>query len=141
MFFNPGATSSQRQGIAGMHKSRLGSLVIDCRADDLTDSAGFWAAALGYPPHPDQPDPTYVALTAPDRELRLLLQRVDHDSRVHLDIETDDIAAETARLEGLGARRIGAVKSWVVMEAPSGHRFCVVPPQRPDFAENATEWS
>lgn len=123
-----------------MHKSRLGSLVIDCRADDLADSGRFWGAALGYPASPDQPDPNYLALAAPDREMRLLLQRVDHEARVHLDIETDDIPAEVARLQGLGARRIAEIKSWVVMEAPSGHRFCVVPPQRPDFGQNATEW-
>ncbi len=57
------------------------------------------------------------------------MQRVDHPSRVHLDIETDDIAAEVARLE-----------RWTVMEAPSGQRFCVVNPQRPDFAEGANSW-
>ncbi|MFL5346142.1 MAG: hypothetical protein ACJ8AT_15240 [Hyalangium sp.] len=36
------------------------------------------------------------------------------------------------RLEGLGARRIEFVKSWWVMEAPTGQRFCVVRPQRGD---------
>ena len=48
--------------------------------------------------------------------------------------------AEVARLEKLGAKRIGAVKSWVVMEAPTGHRFCIVRPQRPDFPADANEW-
>ena len=58
----------------------------------------------------------------------------------HLDIESDDIEAEVRRLEKLGARRIGAVKSWVVMAAPSGQRFCVVHAQRPDFAAKANTW-
>jgi len=59
---------------------------------------------------------------------------------VHLDIETDDIEAEVRRLEALGARRIGAVRRWVVMEAPTGQRFCVVRPQRANFAETANRW-
>jgi hypothetical protein len=55
---------------------------------------------------------------------------VDHESRVHLDIEADDLDAEVKRLEALGAKRVAFVKRWWVMEAPTGHRFCVVRPQR-----------
>lgn len=65
---------------------------------------------------------------------------MDHSSRVHLDIETDDIDAEVARLEGLGATRVRKVRSFWVMEAPTGHRFCVVRPQREDFDEKANAW-
>ena len=57
-------------------------------------------------------------------------QKVDHASRVHLDIESDDIEAEVKRLETLGAKRVAAIKTWVVMEAPTGQRFCVIRPQR-----------
>ena len=86
-------------------------------------------------------DPLYRNLdTAPD-QVHLEVQQVSHESRVHLDIETDDIEAEARRLEKLGARRIGAVKSWYVMEAPTGQRFCLVRPQRPDFAARATSWN
>ncbi|KAB8318428.1 VOC family protein, partial [Tolypothrix campylonemoides VB511288] len=59
-------------------------------------------------------------------DLHVEVQQVAHDSRVHLDIEADDIDAEAARLEALGAKRIGFVKRWWVMEAPTGQRFCVV---------------
>lgn len=58
--------------------------------------------------------------------LHAAVQAVEHLSRVHLDIESDDIPAEVARLEKLGARKVAEVKTWVVMEAPTGHRFCVV---------------
>ncbi|MCB2102677.1 MAG: hypothetical protein KDE22_17500 [Rhodobacterales bacterium] len=119
-----------------MHKSRLGCLVIDCRTTDLTDAAAFWGATLGGPVTIDA-EGKYAEVAVPDGEVKVLLQAVDHDSRVHLDIETDDIPAEVARLEGLGARRLAAIKGWVVMEAPTGHRFCIVKPQRPDFARNA----
>ena len=63
--------------------------------------------------------------TGPDEPF-LLLQRVQHEPRVHLDIETDDLEAEVERLEALGAQRDGFCKRWWVMRAPTGHRFCVV---------------
>ncbi|GGF02002.1 VOC family protein [Stappia taiwanensis] len=124
-----------------MHKSRLACLVIDCEGTDAGTHEAFWAAALGREREADPIDPKYRDLTGPPGELRVLVQAVDHPSRVHLDIETDDIPAEVARLERLGATRLREIKGWVVMEAPSGHRFCVVKPQRPDFAENATVWN
>jgi hypothetical protein len=68
------------------------------------------------------------------------VQKVSHASRVHLDIETDDIEAEVRRLETLGARRIQAVSTWWVMEAPTGQRFCVVRAASTSFAERATQW-
>jgi hypothetical protein len=119
-----------------MHKSRLGAIVIDCRVDDLE------AAALGRAPQhlADPGDEGYRELEGPAQEVKVLVQVVDHPSRVHLDIETDDIEAEVRRLEALGARRIARVKRWWVMEAPTGQRFCVVRPQRPDFGEGANPW-
>lgn len=124
-----------------MHKSRLGSLIIDCRAGDLAAPAKFWSEALGYAIRPKpESDGKYVGLATPPGEPTIELQRVDHPSRVHLDIETDDIPAEVSRLEKLGAKRLRDYPRWVVMEAPSGHRFCVVNPQRPDFVENAKPW-
>ena len=69
------------------------------------------------------------------------IQRVDHESRVHLDIETDDIPAEVARLEALGAHVVDRLERWVVMQAPTGQRFCVVRVQRPGFTKNATLWT
>ena len=125
-----------------MHKSRLGTLVIDCQSDDFDRDAAFWARAFGcnvlrrYEPG----DENYRLLDTPAADPKLLLQRVDHDSRVHLDIETDDIDAEVQRLETLGAVRVAQVRDWWVMQAPSGHRFCVVGPQRPDFDANANRW-
>jgi catechol 2,3-dioxygenase-like lactoylglutathione lyase family enzyme len=122
------------------HKSRLAALVIDCRCDDLSEHVAFWSGALGYEPVYFDEEPDYVGLGVPGDEVTVILQRVDHDSRVHLDIETDDQEAEVKRLEALGAKRVADIKRWVVMEAPSGHRFCVVNPQRRDFASNANRW-
>ncbi|WP_346906986.1 VOC family protein [uncultured Roseibium sp.] len=123
-----------------MHKSRLAVAVIDCQEGDLGEYGAFWANALGRVAEDRPKDPRYIDLQGPDTELRVLLQSVDHSPRVHLDIETDDIPAEVDRLKRLGATEVGKCKAWVVMEAPSGHRFCVVDPQRPDFEENANVW-
>lgn len=125
-----------------MHKSRLGGLIIDCRADDLGVAETFWTQALGYPSlQSDDPDDEgYVPLQTGADELHIELQQVSHPSRVHIDIETDDVAAEVARLEKLGARRVEQVSSWWVMEAPTGHRFCVVPADSAAFDERANAW-
>jgi hypothetical protein len=55
-------------------------------------------------------------------------------------VETDDIPAEVARLEKLGAKVGEPLKRWVVMQAPTGQRFCVVRIQRPGFPKNANRW-
>jgi predicted enzyme related to lactoylglutathione lyase len=125
-----------------MHKSRLAGFIIDCYTDDLEAATRFWSAVLGLQVKPGAPaDPLYRTLdTAPD-EVHVEVQQVTHPSRVHLDIETDDIEAEARRLERLGARRVGMVKTWCVMEAPTGQRFCLVRPQRADFAAGANRWN
>jgi len=125
-----------------MHKSRLAGFIIDCDTSDLEGAARFWSAALGLElrPSADPADTRYRTFaTAPDQP-HLEVQQVEHASRVHLDIEADDIEAEVARLERLGAKRVGPVRTWYVMEAPTGQRFCVVRPQRPDFALQANSW-
>ncbi|MBA3325576.1 MAG: VOC family protein [Rhodobacteraceae bacterium] len=122
------------------HRSRLGVIVIDCEGDDLTVAMRFWSGALGRAFYPDPEDPRYAASDTPSDEPHLILQKVGHPSRVHLDIETDDREAERARLEALGARLVERhAKGFVIMEAPTGQRFCLVGPQRPDFAVAARE--
>ena len=125
-----------------MHRSRLSTLVIDCQTGDLDRAAEFWSRALGYDAKrsPDSENANYVQLDAPPEEVQVLLQAVDHQSRVHIDIESDDIEAEVSRLEGLGAKRIGNVRTWCVMEAPTGHRFCVVQPQRSGLDDGGNQW-
>lgn len=126
-----------------MHKSRLAGFIVDCNGGDLDEAASFWGQALGYDVAPlgEPINEKYRELDTGLRGLQIEVQRVDHPSRVHIDIESDDIEAEVQRLEALGAKRIEKVRTWWVMEAPTGHRFCVVRPQREDFADGANEWS
>ncbi len=125
-----------------MHRSRFAGIIIDCETDNLDAAADFWSAALGYPrkPSDDEEGDLYRTLQPPERETYVEVQKVDHQSRVHLDIESDDIEAEVARLEALGARKIEKFERWWVMEAPTGQRFCVVPPANKHFDETANRW-
>jgi predicted enzyme related to lactoylglutathione lyase len=126
-----------------VHKSRLAGFIIDCHTDDLDAAGRFWSQALGYALKKSNAgeDSKYKLLDTPSDELHIEVQAVEHPSRVHLDIEADDIEAEVKRLEKLGARRLSQVHTWVVMEAPTGQRFCVVRVQRSDFAGNANSWT
>ena len=125
-----------------MHKSKLAGFIIDCQTNDLEKASHFWANALGMPPRELPPDEAalYKGLKDTHHGLNIEVQIVSHPSRVHLDIETDDIEAEVRRLEKLGAKRIQGVHTWVVMEAPTGQRFCVVRAASQSFAEQATAW-
>ncbi len=125
-----------------MHRSRLCALLIDCNVPDIDEATRFWSAALGRAPDPDHPGTrgNYRMLATLPGEPLVQLQRVEHESRVHLDIETDDIPAEVARLEKLGATVFARLERWVVMQAPSGQRFCVVRVQRPGFDDDANRW-
>ena len=71
-------------------------------------------------------------------DLHIEVQKVTHPSRVHLDIETDDVDAEADRLEAIGAKKIAFVKRWWVMEAPTGQRFCIV---RTKFPARGVAWN
>lgn len=127
-----------------MHKSRLAGFIVDCQTEDLPGAAAFWGAALGMRIQalPGAEGQKYMQLVDGHTGLHIEVQRVAHPSRVHLDIETDDIEAEVRRLEALGARRVAAVESWWVMEAPTGHRFCVVSADdTANFSQTAAHWA
>ncbi len=106
------------------HKSRLGGLIIDCEGD-LEPAATFWAEALGGAVMMEEGD-RYAGIMMTSG-FWIEVQQVNARPGVHLDIATDDVVAEEARLVALGARRVEAIEDWVVMEAPTGHRFCIVP--------------
>jgi hypothetical protein len=117
-----------------MHKSRLAGFIIDCQGAGLGGTPGlvraadFWGQALGLPVLGED-GPGYVRLDGGAHQLVIEVQAVDHESRVHLDIESDDVEAEVGRLEALGARRVEKIRTFWVMQAPTGQRFCVVQAQ------------
>ena len=113
-----------------MHHSRLAGFIIDCKDTAPDTAAQFWSRALNMPSQGDDGH-GYAELKATGFDLHIEVQTVTHESRVRLDLETDDENAEVARLETLGARQVNKGPQWTVMEAPTGQRFCVVRAKRP----------
>ena len=124
------------------HRSRLAGFIIDCQTEDLPTAAGFWSKALGLPVDASYVDgeAEYTSFTKTPADLHIEVQKVGHASRVHLDIEADDIEAEVARLEALGAKKVAFVRRWWVMEAPTGQRFCVVKMRHPERGAAPNAW-
>ena len=109
------------------HYSRVLKVVIDA-PDELHDrELAFWQGALGQE-LPEIYSAEYHGAFLRGSDLMLLMQRLGSGApRVHLDIHTDDVDAEVARLEGLGAKRVQEVETWWVMRDPAGLLFCVLP--------------
>ena len=124
------------------HRSRLCAIMIDCSPDNMDAGVDFWGKALNMPPSSAKSmSGPYVFLEGHAGGFFVVLQQIEDDARVHLDFETDDVEAEVRRLEKLGARRKEQMDSFWIMEAPSGHVFCVVPPQSDDFPADAQVWN
>lgn len=122
-----------------MHRSRLCAIGIDCPAGVRGSTETFWAGALGgRVERQDEPQYSAVASVA---GRSVFIQEIDGSARMHLDIETDDVEAEAARLEGLGAERVRRLSGYWIMRDPAGLVFCVVPPQTADFPGDAVVWS
>jgi predicted enzyme related to lactoylglutathione lyase len=125
------------------HRSRLAGFIIDCQTGDLDAAADFWSGALGVTiADRNAGDETaeYQVFGDTPGDLYIEVQKVAHPSRVHLDIESDDLDAEAARLEALGAKKVGFVKRWWVMEAPTGQRFCIVRMKNAERGATPNEW-
>jgi predicted enzyme related to lactoylglutathione lyase len=130
------------------HRSRLCHLVVD--VDDLDRGVSFWSAALGATEEEISAASRriYRRLRLPDADIRVLLQRTDDaktsKERMHLDIETDDVEAEVARLEALGAARWDHQQErgfdYWVMHDPWRNEFCVVPPEFPELLARRSAW-
>lgn len=124
------------------HRSRLCAAYIDVPRADFDATVAFWRDALPADAKSGS-DPDYVSFGEATPGVELCVQGVgDPTSRIHLDIETDDIDAEVARLKALGADEVARIHSWVVMRDPVGIIFCVVNVQMPDaFGASATTWT
>lgn len=109
------------------HRSRLSTILIDAPSDEAQAAAGFWSRALGVPARPVPGEPQFTSLPGAVPDLVLAVQAVDDQTRFHVDIETDDLDAETARLIALGAVEIGRWLDCRTLRAPGGHLLCVIP--------------
>ncbi|GAA2715194.1 MULTISPECIES: VOC family protein [Actinoplanes] len=125
-----------------MHRSRLYGLFMDTPEGEAAAASTFWASALGgaVEPIPEEPEFTRIAGVFPG--LAVDVQAVHDTARYHVDIETDDVDAETARLLSLGAELSTDHGGHKILRAPGGHLLCVVPVQSSGdlFATEAKTW-
>jgi hypothetical protein len=129
--------------LAIMHRSRLVGILIDTPAAHVSAETDFWSGALGATPYPAPDEEQFTVLIGAVPGLFTVIQAVDDDApRYHLDIETDDLAAEVARLTALGAQLVSRWKDAFTMRTPAGHLLCVVPVHSdPEtFASSARTW-
>ncbi|MDQ7808866.1 VOC family protein [Amycolatopsis sp. A133] len=110
-----------------MHRSRLFGIFVDTPAAEAGAAAAFWSATLGAPARPVDGEEQFTALDGALPGLILDIQAIDGDPRYHVDIETDDVAAEVARLIALGAEPVSRWLECHTLRAPGGHLLCVVP--------------
>lgn len=124
-----------------MHRSRLSAIVIDCLDEHFDDCVAFWSAAFGGPaPRKPREGQRYVALKTHPGNLDILLQRVQRDPGIHLDFESDSVRDEAGRLEAAGAEKKYRIKTWQVMQDPSGNAFCIVRKQKPALLAQCEPW-
>ena len=118
-----------------MHRSRIGVVLIDHPASSFDDAVTFWAGVQGATPTPEPDDDQYVDVGRAGG-LSLDVQRLGSGApRVHLDIETDDVPAEVARVVDLGARILEERDGYTILTDPGGLVFCVVPVQNAELFE------
>jgi hypothetical protein len=126
-----------------VHRSRLSTILIDAPTGEAEASTAFWAAALGVMTTSEPGEPQFTGLVGALPGLTLAVQAVDDQARFHVDFETDDLDAETARLIGLGAVEVSRWLDCRILRAPGGgHLLCVIPRHSPDelFGRHAHVW-
>ena len=127
------------------HRSRLSILLLDLPPEHHVAGTDFWAGATGHPAEPDLTDEEWTSLGSFADGWHVEIQRTGAGTppRWHVDIETDDIDAEVARLEELGATRHRFIEDgsfWQLLD-PAGLVFCVVGIQTgEEFDRYAVSW-
>jgi predicted enzyme related to lactoylglutathione lyase len=129
--------------VSAMHRSRIGLVLIDHPEDDHAAALSFWSGVQGVTPAQGDADmPDYHGLGRIG-SVAVWSQRTGSGTppRVHLDIETDDVPAEVARVIALGATVLDERTSYTILQDPAGMVFCVVPVQTgEDFEREALTW-
>jgi hypothetical protein len=126
------------------HRSRLSILLLDLPPEHHAAGSAFWAGATGRAAEADHTDDDWSSLGTFADGWNVEIQRTGDGTppRWHVDIETDDIPTEVARLEALGATRHKDMGSFWQMLDPAGLVFCVVGVQTGDaFDRYAVTWS
>jgi predicted enzyme related to lactoylglutathione lyase len=125
------------------HRSRPAILLLDLPPEDHGADLAFWSGATGRAAKHTGSAPQWASLGSFAGGFHVEVQRTGEGTppRWHVDIETDDVDAEVARLEALGARRSADMGRFWQMTDPAGLVFCVVGVQTgEEFERYAITW-
>ena len=110
---------------------RLRAITFDTA--DPQSLARFWSAVTGREVVDSGPDLARVSSEVPGGPALLFLRVPESKTvkdRIHLDLETEDRAAEVSRVIALGATFHSEVKGstheWTVLQDPEGNEFCII---------------
>jgi hypothetical protein len=107
-------------------RSRVRDVQVDVPAARFDAVVAFWAAAVDAEPR--AAGDAFTHLVGARSPVGVHLQRLDRGAAgYHLDLEADDVAAEVARLEALGADVLAPPDPGSVLRDPAGAPFCVRP--------------
>ena len=121
---------------------RIQCVVVDCH--DPRTVAGFWQQALGWRRTVETDDEIVLEPpagspqdgVAPDLLFQAVPDPTAGKNRLHLELRPHDQAAEAARLEAAGGRRVhigqDETASWIVMADPEGNEFCLLRAHTPE---------
>ena len=135
----PNAKSYDR----AVHRSRVSTLLIDTPTEQAPAAAAFWSAALGVQAKPVLGEEQFTSLPEGVAGLVTAVQAISGVARYHLDVETDDVTAETARLVALGAQEVSHWLQCRTLRVPGGHLVCVIPVHSDpeEFTRQARVWA
>ena len=115
----------------GQYSSLVDQLSVDIPPEHYDRECAFWSRLTGWRQSSgSRPEFTFLG-RADGMPLRLLLQRLDEPQAghagctAHLDLACDDVPAERARHEALGARVVRFMPSWTTLQDPAGLSYCI----------------
>ncbi len=109
---------------------QIGNVGID--TNDMKNAVTFWKKVTGYQVATSDDTTTY--LEDPNKSgvgisLLVVPEARKGKNRLHLDLFTDDLTGEVARIKKLGATEVKSFadgnSGWVVLADPDGNQFCV----------------
>ena len=117
----------------------VGSVTFDC--GDALVVGRFWSEVLGRPldnaPMPPSRDFASIGRDEPSQNGFMFIRVPEGKStknRLHLDLESNDVAGDVARLTALGATPIHEKAefghTWTTLADPEGNEFCISPPHQ-----------
>ena len=117
-----------------MHRILMRAVCLDFPAESYDAARAFWTTAFGGSSRPAKYFPEYTVLENHASLTNVYLQQLGSGApRMHFDIESDDQAAEVARLVAAGAEIVeehpdatNTMGDWTVLRDPAGVQFCVV---------------